>query len=131
MKTPLLTVLFLPVLGFLSVLPAQAQCGVSYGCVTSFTISPGTIVGDQAHIAVGTITAAGPGTDSWTVLINKSSWPLFYCANGEYFPGAPSTPPGCHVTGSTAVVWFYSYNGSGVQVSQSVRVQDDPDHDTG
>jgi RHS repeat-associated protein len=107
----------------------NAQCGVTYGCVTSFSISPSEIVGDLAHGAVATIMAMGPGTSDWFVYLNSGSLPKFVCNNGT--PDFAGPYPACHVTRPTATITFYGYNGGGAPTTVPIHVQGDPDNDHG
>jgi len=123
MKTSLGLISLVLFLGFFSAVPAKAECGVTYTCVQSFTLSAPSIVGDLSDETTATIIATlPPGYSDWTVAFGGTR-PAFTCVNGEYFPGAPGTASGCHVQGNTVTAIFKSWNGSGSTAHLTIRAQ--------
>jgi len=123
-----LLLLFLP--SFNGFAKAQGGCGTDYGCVVSFSLSPGEVMGDGSHYASATIIAdlAPNEHGQWTASLTESGGPGFICANGT---AVYAQLNGCHVTGSAATIYFFAYNGSGSPVSLPIKAQDDTTRDTG
>jgi hypothetical protein len=97
---------------------AHGQCpqGPDGSCVTSFSISPGEIAGDQTQVAVASATAhLNPNLNNHWDLELRQTGLNYYC-----LPPAVTLAPngggagfagGCGVTGTSVSVWLFGYNG--------------------
>ena len=107
---------------------ARADCPHTTICVTSFTLSPNEIPGDDARVSIGTVTVSlPPGTTQWVAGFGGTV-PHHECVNGTYnYTGGGS----CNVSGPTAIVRFHHYNGSGQVASLPIKAQGDAYLDPG
>jgi len=108
-----------------------ADCPENAVCVTSFTISPGEIEGDQTEVATGTVTVRlPPGTTGWNFFIGPANGPEFVnCIPPAKFAGTRA----CLVEGAStsASVLLKGINSTPNVLVGSVKAWADPDHDTG
>jgi hypothetical protein len=109
---------FLILAAMLCITPqAQGQCpqGPYGSCVTSFSISPGDVLGDDADVAVATASAhLNPNLNNQWDLELRQTGLNYYC-----LPPAVTLAPngggtgfagGCAVTGTSVSVWLFGTN---------------------
>ncbi len=96
--TPFRLVLLLALLIALCPASAQAQCGVTYNCVSAFTLAPSSLTSGSQQFASGSITVQRvPGsTGSIAVSISGSDLIELQCADGN-----TTSFKGCYVPGDS------------------------------
>ena len=117
---------------------ARADCpgGSNTSCVTSFTISPGAIVGDNAQTAIGSATAhLAPNANGMWILELKQTGLFFNCVapalNQPPNGGGGGFAGGCSVQGTSVQVEFYSLNNTGSPFTAPVTADAAYNNDTG
>ncbi len=94
---------------------AQAQCTAP--CVTSFTITPGQVVGDNIQTAVGSVTAyLPPGTNQWILAVSLANVNFQGCLPPATLAGTYS----CFVNGPSASVLLSGVNNQQMNITGSV-----------
>ena len=108
---------------------AYAQCPQNAVCVTSFTISPGEIQGDQAQVATGQVTVRlPPGINQWNLFLVPANGPDFVrCIPPAELAGSRA----CLVTGASASVLLNGQNTGQTVLAGQVKAYADPLQDPG
>ena len=101
---------------------SHAQCGTTYNCVTSFTLSPSQVTGGSQEFASGSIqiTRVPGSSGSVPVVINGTSALYLQCADGNLSSGA-----GCYVPSNTTTfkLWITSVVSADTNLTMSAAVQ--------